>query len=848
LGELRLDSREAVLKGGKSGPAVVAGAPEKSLLIQAVTHRHERLKMPPAGKLKESEIADLIAWVRQGAIWPEKQTAGPAARASGSTIKPEQRNFWAFQPVRKPEIPSVKHSQWPQSPVDRFILAKLEENGLEPAPPADKRTLIRRATFDLTGLPPTPEEVEAFATDQSPNAFRAVVDRLLASPRYGERWGRYWLALARYADARVGAFTDDPAPHAFHYRDWVIHAFNEDLRYDTFVKAQIAADLMPEAQRAKLMAGLGFQALGHGVSDQVDVTTRVFLGLTVGCAQCHDHKFDPIPTKDYYSLFGVFRSSEAYDFPLAPESVVNAYKEHKKKLEAMRETIDEFVEKQNLQLGLILAEKTSRYMIAAWELRRGERNAVALATEQRLDEETLGRWADYLKTREKEHPYLKEWFELVDRGAPKEEARRFADAFQQRVLAVLEEKKGIDDRNYVTLGGAKGVKDEKTRQYANLEFLDVDKYYLWRDLFADRISRKKAESGSGIYYYGDKQLGRWLHPEAAEYLAGKLAEHDALKKSLPEPYPALYTVREGKEPKNVRVQIRGEAKNLGEEAPRRFLSILCDGEPAPFQKGSGRLELAEAIASAANPLTARVMVNRLWEMHFGQGIVRTPSNFGQLGDRPSHPELLDYLAARFVENGWSVKAMHREILLTAAYRMSARYDARNMERDPENKLLWRANLLPRLDAEALRDSILAVTGKLDLTMGGPAFKIPEKKPRRTVYAYVSRNRLDDTLALFDFPDPNATTEQRLITNGPLQRLFFLNSDFIAEQASALVQRLAREAGESDLARLQRAYLLLYARPPSEAEMKLGLKFVGRPGGWNEYAQVLLSTNEFSAVN
>jgi hypothetical protein len=629
----------------------------------------------------------------------------------------------------------------------------------------------------------------------------------------------------------------------------VVDALNRDLPYDTFVKAQIAADLLPEAQRERLIAGLGFQALGRGADDQVDVTTRVFLGLTVGCAQCHDHKFDPIPTRDYYSLLGVFRSSEPYLYPLAPESVVEGYKAHKQKLADLRELIDEFVEKQNLQLARISAEKTARYLAAAWEIQRGERNAVALATERRLDEETLLRWADYLKDPEKEHPYLKGWFELLGRNAGADEMRRFADAFQERVLAVLAEKRAIDDRNYVMLGGAKGAKDEKTRQYANLEFLDVDKYYLWRDLFADRlVNRLSKKKGTGIYYFGEKQLARWLHADAAEYLSGKTAEHEALKKSLPEEYPALYTLREAKEPKNARVQVRGEAKNLGEEAPRRFLSILCNGEPPPFSKGSGRLELAEAIADPANPLTSRVMVNRVWEKHFGQGLVRTTSNFGQLGERPTHPELLDYLASRFVELGWSLKALHREMLLTETYQMSTRYDAGNFERDPENRLLWRANLQPRLDAEALRDAILAVSGTLDPTVGGPAVKAGGGKLRRTVYAYVSRNRLDETLSLFDFPDPNATAEQRLITNGPMQRLFFLNSEFIGSQAEALVQRLEREAGPGDAARLQRAYLLLYGRPPSEAEIRLGLRFVAGPGGWPQYAQVLLSGNEFSSVN
>ena len=847
LGGLRLDSRDAALQGGKSGPAIVAGNPEKSLLIQAVTHAHERLKMPPSGKLTPDEIEGLASWIRAGAIWPETP-APQQAKAPGYVIKPEQREFWAFQAVRKPAPPAVKNAAWPQSPVDRFVLAKLEEAGLQPAPPADKRSLIRRATLDLTGLPPTPEEVEAFVADNSPGAFSRVVDRLLASPRYGERWGRYWLALARYADADVGAFTDEPTPHAFRYRDWVIQAVNDDLPYNTFVKAQIAADVMPTEQREKLIAGLGFQALGIDAGDRLDVTSRVFLGLTVGCAQCHDHKFDPIPTKDYYSLLGVFRSSQKYDYPLAPQSVVDAYNAHKKKIADLREVIDEFVEKQNLQLAQVLAEKTSRYMMAAWELRQGSRNAVALATEQGLDEETLGHWSNYLGNAEKDHPFLKRWFELAADNASREQVQQCANEFEQRVLDVMAEKKGIDDRNYVTLGGAKGVKDEKTRQYANLEFLDPPKYYLWRDLFADRISRKKESAGTGIYYHGDKDLGRWLHAESAGYLADKLAQHDALKKALPEPYPALYTLREAKEPKNARVEIRGEAKNLGEEAPRRFLSILCDGEPPPFTSGSGRLELAEAIVSPANPLTARVMVNRVWEMHFGRGIVRTPSNFGQLGERPTHPELLDYLAATFVANGWSLKALHREMLLTAAYRMSTAQNADGFEKDPENRLLWRANLQPRLDAEALRDSILSVSGKLDLTIGGTAVKVTDNKPRRTVYTYVSRNRLDETLALFDFPDPNATAEQRLITNGPMQRLFFLNSDFIAQNAKALVERISREAGEDDAARLKRAYLLLFSRPPSDNETRLGLQFVSQPGGWPQYAQVLLSSNEFSAVN
>ena len=345
LGGLRLDSRERLLQGGKSGPAVVPGKPQESLLIQAVRHEHPRLKMPPQGKLPEEAIADLVAWVQAGAVWPETAaTSTGSPNAAEYAITPEQRSFWAFQPVRKPALPAVKNRSWPKGAIDRFILAKLEANGLHPIKPADKRVLLRRATFDLIGLPPTPEEVDAFLGDTSPDAFRKVVDRLLASAHYGERWGRHWLDVARYADGRLGATSDTPYANAFRYRDWVIQVFNQDLPYDRFVKAQIAADLTTEG-REEMLAGLGFQALARDANDQVDVTTRAFLGLTVGCAQCHDHKYDPIPTQDYYSLLGVFRSSQSHEIPLAPDAVVNAYKTQKQKIERLTEEINDYVEK-----------------------------------------------------------------------------------------------------------------------------------------------------------------------------------------------------------------------------------------------------------------------------------------------------------------------------------------------------------------------------------------------------------------------------------------------------------------------------------------------------------------------
>ena len=489
LGGLRLDSRESLLAGGKSGPAIQVKNPDDSLLIQAVSHTHPRLKMPPTGKLKDEEIADLREWIKAGAEWPET----PVTKALPAyVITSEQRAFWAFQPVRKPALPAVQDERWVKNPIDRFILAKLEQNGLKPAGPAGKRALIRRATFDLIGLPPSPEEVEAFVADDSPEAFAKVVDRLLASPHYGERWARYWLDLARYADGQLGASKDTPYPNAFRYRDWVIQAFNDDMPYDVFVKAQIAADLLDDAggQREKLLPGLGFLALGGNADEKVDVTTKTFLGLTVGCAQCHDHKFDPIPTKDYYSLLGVFKSTMADEIPLTAKETVTAWKSHKKKIDELQEAVDDFIKKQGTDLSEILAAKTARYMVAAWK---------GGAAEEDLNPEILGRWVQYLKDPEKEHPFLKSWFEVTHGKSGEAEVRKAAEDFQALVLAMFAEKREIDDRNYVKLGGAKGAKDERTRQYTNLESLEIEKYYLWRDLASDPFMRNGVLFPGGVY-------------------------------------------------------------------------------------------------------------------------------------------------------------------------------------------------------------------------------------------------------------------------------------------------------------------------------------------------------------
>ena len=870
LGGLRLDSRESILKGGNSGPAIKPGNAAESLLIQAVSHTHERFKMPQGGKLTEGQIAHLKTWVDSGAPWPKPEPGTHPTPPREYVIAPEQRQFWAFQPVRRPAVPTVSDESWPTNKIDRFILSKLEEKNLEPANPAQKLVLLRRATFDLIGLPPTPEEVDAFLTDSSPEAFAKVVDQLLASPHYGERWGRYWLDLARYADGKLGASKDTPYLNAFRYRDWVIRAFNNDMPYDTFVKAQIAADLLPEENREKLLAGLGFQALGTGPHDQVDVTTRAFLGLTVACARCHDHKYDPIPTKDYYSLLGIFKSSEYQETPLVPSAVVDSYETLKKKIDAQREAIDDFIVKHSIELGRILATKTSRYMVAAWKVMSDTKgNLGSVAQQDNLDEEILERWIHYLAEPTKDYSYLKDWDKLLASGAGRAtlvEVREIADQFQEVVFRIFAEKVAIDDRNYIALGGAEGAKDEKIRQFTNLESLEIEKYYLWRDLASEPYMKNGIEFNGGIYYYGIpstltrgfeirggelpplKPIRRFLSGEWKDYLERMRAELAALKEALPPKYPFLHTIRDGPQPANARVAIRGDAQNLGEEVGRHFLRVLCEGEPKPFIDGSGRLELAEAIASPNNPLTARVMVNRIWELHFGEGLVRSPSNFGHLGERPTHRELLDYLASGFIETGWSIKVLHRKIMLSTAYALSTENSEHNFALDPDNRFLWRANLRQRLDAEALRDSLLAVSGELDPAVGGLAVPLESDNRRRTVYGYISRTELDAMLGLFDFPNPNSTSEHRGVTVGPLQRLYFLNNDFVMNRAKAVADRLNGGSDLDDTAKINKAYRLLFGRSAKKSEIELGLEFLTESNGaWSQYAQVLLSSSEFSAV-
>ena len=861
LGGLRLDSRDAMLKGGKSGPAIVPGDPDHSRMIEAI-RQTGLLKMPKGGRLKPDEVEALVQWVAAGAPWPAAGSTTPAPKAAGYVIKPEQRAFWSFQPLHKPELPAVRDTAWPKNDVDRFVLARLERDGLTPVRAADKLALLRRATLDLTGLPPAPEDVEAFEQDTSPDAFAKVVDRLLASPQYGETWGRLWLDVARYGEDDYRSLDPmgrgfNPYSHAYIYRDWVIRAFNEDLPYDQFVRAQLAADLLDDSVRVKMLPALGFLGLGpwyydNGAveitraderHDRVDVVSRGFLGLTVGCARCHDHKYDPIPTRDYYAMAGVFLNTTYKEYPLAPQSVVAEYKDREKKIENKEKLLDEFTRTESTQLAETLALQTSTYMMAAWKVTGEPKKDMAkVADENKLDYELFDRWIRFLAKPPKFYPYLKDWQELIAKAGTSDEAKKLADTFQTLVLEVMFERKAMKEENDII--AAKALPGTKKKEPAKLpsdfvtnddfcpgcglelKSMPIERTNLWMDLFARNLEdgfdpfQSPDKVKPGLFVFRGWGLERQLSADRRRYIDGLRSDIETLEKGMPPHFPFVHGVAEVDKPQRIRVSLRGSPYNLGDEVPQHFLSVLSPADPAPFQKGSGRLELADAIVH--QPIAMRVIVNRVWKGHFGTGIVDSPSNFGVTGERPTNPELLEYLAQWFVDNGLSVKKLHRELMLSAAYQLSSDMSAADFEKDSGNRLYWRANR-HRMTAEQIRDSLLSVAGSLDPRMGGPSTELTPRFDRRTVYGHVSRYKLDEYLQLFDFPSPNLSAEKRFSTSVPLQRLFFMNSDFVQQQAERLAKRVESEPGNT--AKIQKAYRLIFGRAATDAEVRAGLEYL-----------------------
>ncbi len=798
-GGLLLDSRDGVLQGGDSGPAIVPGDPDKSRLVVAARHADKELRMPPKRKLSDGQIADLEAWVKMGAPDPRKDPATLAAGQKprikyGMSIE-EGRKFWALKPVQDPPVPKVATASWPRTPVDNFILSRLDQAGVSPAPAADKRTLLRRATFDLTGLPPTPSEMDAFLADNSPAAFEKVVDRLLASPRYGERWGRHWLDVARYSDT-CGNASDYPVPQAHRYRDWVIAAFNRDMPYDRFLREQISGDLIPggsDTERYERIVATGYLAIARRfggsrrgdeyltIEDTIDNLGRTVLGFSLSCARCHDHKFDPFTTSDYYGLYGIFDSTR-YPFPGA---------------EASRKQEDFVPLMSPAEIEALL--KPHRETITAQE-----------AEVKRLE-------------------------------AAKAEAIQAPD------------------------------EPPKTAAPDPLAEIETGRDTIGADGRPRLLAALKVEPAKPVA----------LQDKKARVEAATKAVADAKKKltELQAQTPAIrdaYAVSDGK-PANAKIQLRGDPKRLGDEVPRHFPAVLGGQEIPKGSSASGRLELAQWITDPANPLTARVMVNRIWQQHFGKAIVQTPNDFGRQGRVPTHPELLDYLAARFVASGWSIKAMHRLIMLSQTWQLASADVPESAKLDPNNDLFWKFNR-HRLDAESIRDALLFVCGDLDETPAGPhpfppsaswgytqhnPFVANYETRQRSIYLMQQRLRKNPYLALFDGADPSSSTGVRLPSTTPLQALFAMNDPLVHTEAakfSALVL-----AGASDeTARLALACRLAFNRPPDADEQQECANFLRgyrdklaalttppnevEPKAWTALARVLLGSNEFVFVD
>ena len=775
-GGLRLDTREGLLKGGDAGPALVPGDPDKSRLIEAVRYKNQDLQMPPKSPLRPEQVRDLEQWVKLGAPDPRTPSAKVADNKRVINIE-EGRKFWSFQPLARITPPSVKDGTRAKTPLDQFVLAKLEEKGLKPAPPADKRTLLRRATFDLTGLPPTLLELDVFLADKSPEAFAKVVERLLASPQYGERWGRHWLDVARYADSN-GLDENVAFGNAWRYRDYVVNAFNRDKPYDRFLVEQIAGDLLPApesvAVKHERLTALGFLSIGPKllaepdkvklemdmIDEQIDTLGRAVMGMTFGCARCHDHKFDPLPTADYYSLAAIFKSTRTMD-----------------------------------------------------------------------DLKTIAKWHE---------PEI---------ATPSD--RAMLAAYTQRIVA----QKTVVSNFVATANSA---------------------------LLAEKKTNALPKNPESLYPTNSVAELKRLREALAE-----------LEKEAPE-LPSTMGVTEATNiVKAFPIHIRGSHLTLGREVPRAEPQVMqIPIRPQFTEQQSGRLELARWLANPEHPLTARVMVNRLWRWHFGRGLVASTDNFGALGERPSHPELLDWLARRFVDSGWSVKAMHRLIMNSETYQRAALLAEENMGApilsprareifrptskmaglDPENSLYARFPQR-RLEAEEIRDALLFVAGTLDLTMGGKTLPLKNREfvfnhtskdatsygsVRRALYLPVIRNHLYDLFEQFDFPDPAVPSGNRTATVVAPQALLMMNSELATSAAESFAKRLSA-AGTDDARRIELAHQLAYSRPARPHELEWARKFLDQfpktaavagtqPQAWAAFCQALLAANEFIYLN
>jgi hypothetical protein len=806
---LRLDRQKDLVKGGDMGPVIKPGDPAKSSLIAAIQYQGD-VQMPPKKKMAPAEIELIVQWVKMGAPYPE-DTASVANAGDPS------KTHWAFQPLRMVNPPADKGDL--THPIDRFVQEKLDAAKLKMSPPADKRALLRRITYDLTGLLPTQSEIDAFLADKSPNAYEKVLDRLLASPHYGEHQARHWMDLARYSDTKGYVFEEDRNyPYAYTYRDWLIRSFNADMPYSEFVINQLAADRHSKDNPANL-AAMGFLTVGRRflnnqadiIDDRLDVTFRTFQGLTVTCARCHDHKFDPIPIKDYYSLYGVFASSvEPKDLPLieaqkdTPE--LRAFQEELKKREdTERDTLEKT--KAEYKTKLRQPASLSSYLLTAADPRSADKaQAGALAGERKLIVIVLERWRNYLLTGAgKSNPVFVP-FHALAKIPEKEFAAKWSETLSKlkpseahpEIVASLQAKRPATFKDVCDLYGEKLAspgKDEKLAAILGAGGpLDIDERQYMR-----------------IFNVREQQGIRALRRKVEEW-----------KAKSPVAPPRAMVMVDGNPVQPV-VFLRGNPNNRGPQIPRQYLGIIAGPERKPFTDGSGRLEMAKAIADPKNPLTSRVMVNRVWVHLFGQGIVRTPSDFGVRSDLPTHPEMLDWLARSFDQSKGSIKQLHKLIMMSKTYQQSSARTPEITKLDPENRLLSHMNR-KRMTFEGLRDNLLQASGKLDGTVGGKSvdlFKEPVTT-RRAVYGFIDRQNLPGTFRSFDVALPDTHAPQRFVTTVPQQALFLMNSPFVLEQAKSLSVRIV---GKNDAERIQSLYQLGLGRAATAEELAIAGEFL-----------------------
>ena len=864
-GGLALDNAAATLKGGDTGPAIVVGSAEKSLLFKAVSYTDPELKMPPENKrLSAEQVAVLEHWIKSGAYDPrEGKALGPDKEAAS--------RHWAFQPVQRPPVPVLKQPEWERSPVDTFVLAALEAKGLRPSPEADGATLLRRVSYDLHGLPPTPVELDAFLGDVSPGAYERAVDRMLASPRFGERWGRHWLDVARYADTK-GLPAPINADRRFHfaytYRDYVIDSFNADKPFNEFLMEQLAADLLPENGQGRNLAALGFLTVGRCfqnslhdiIDDRIDVVTRGMLGLTVSCARCHDHKYDPIPTADYYSLHGVFLSTEEpkerpviREMPKTPKHA--GYLEKRAALVGKMEgCLDEELKKANADL----VKKAAEYLLASAELPKDAdaKFVENMAGERKLIGLLLTRWSKLHQGAAKD-PLFAPWHVLA--LLPKEEFEARTAALFNRWKAEVPEGWDAEMVGELCRAQPKTLKDVAAL-YG--KFCIETAEALGKQADSEAVLQNPLQQAFRARLFADASPLRLSRTEVEKTHARKVFEArskvkdeidllDATDESAPPRAMALFDKPQPVQPV---IFVRGNSGNRGPAVPRQFLTVLSGPERRPFSTGSGRLEMARAIANPSNPLTARVAVNRIWLHLFGRGLVETPNDFGVRTLPPAIPGTLDYLAAQFVEKGWSTKALVRELVLSATYRQSSASRADAASLDPNNDLLH-AMRRRRLDFEALRDTLLLASGRLEESVGGRPVELT-KAPftgRRSVYGYIDRQDLPSVFRFFDFANPDISTGQRFETSVPQQALFLLNSDFLKSLAEALARSAPIQGAAAGPERVKALFRQVLLREPRAEEAAAALELLSRVSGeaekpWISLSQVLLLTNEMTFVD